>query len=326
MGRFQRSMRLFSASLTVLKQEKSMLWIPVLSFLSALALIGALLYPSYLYIKALSGSFAQKAQTTSGQVDLTNEQYITLFALIFAFYFALFFVVFFFNSVIIACSHHLLNGEKADIKDGFKLAFKRIFLILQWAFVCASIGVILKMIEERLGFIGQLIIRLLGLGWAVVSFMTLPVMIVEGIGPKDALKKSVKILKKTWGESLLGFGGMSLIFSLFSIPLIFVAFYGISLIGSPESASMGGFIILLAVIGMALIVALQSTLSTIYKTALYEYANKGQTVGGFNKEVIEGAIDYRKKRFFSRGKTQEEEEAKPMRDEFIIDHKNKRDD
>ena len=83
--------------------------------------------------------------------------------------------------------------------------------ILPWAIISATVSMILRAIEERAGFVGQIVAAIAGMAWAVVTFLVLPIIVIEGVGVRDAIKKSGNLFKRTWGENLAAQIGFSLI-------------------------------------------------------------------------------------------------------------------
>jgi hypothetical protein len=289
MGRISRAILLFKASWSVLQQEKLLIVIPIFSFVASVLLIASFALPTYQYLNEVSPGFL----TDENQdLVLTNSQSLILCATLFGWYVLNFFIVFFFNAVILACAQKLLMGEKTSLGYGFKTALSHVWLIFQWAIISATIGVILKMIEERLGFIGEIIISFIGMAFALVSFMVLPMLIIEGKSPIAALKDSAAILKKTWGESLAGFGGIGILFFFIHLPFLLLLGYGFVTISNSEM-QVGMAMIVIALIGLSIFSLLQTTLSTIYKAAIFQYATTGQTTVKFNDELFGSALKIR---------------------------------
>src|SRR5436853_7894874 len=101
-----------------------------------------------------------------------------------------------------------MDGGALNVKDGFRGAFRNLGSILAWSFVAATVGMILRVIERRAGFIGRIVTGLLGVAWTMLTYFVVPVMIFEGAGVGRAIKRSGELFKKTWGEAVVGSGGM----------------------------------------------------------------------------------------------------------------------
>ena len=63
---------------------------------------------------------------------------------------------------------------------------------------------VLRAVQERMGFIGKIVVGIIGMAWNVATFLAVPVLVAEDVSPVDAVKRSMSLLKKTWGEQLMG--------------------------------------------------------------------------------------------------------------------------
>ncbi len=204
----------------------------------------------------------------------------------FCYYIVSYFIVIFFNAGLIYCANENLHGRPAKFADGFRVASSRLGAILVWAVISATVGTVLKMISENFGVIGSLVIRLMGAAWTVVTFFTVPMMVIEKVGPVDALKGSWDTIKKTWGETVVGNAGISLAMTLlFLIPIPFfiaLCFTGSIYIIASAAALTVLYYIVLGTVGAAM--------SGIYQTALFSYARTGQAPTMFTAEYIQTAF------------------------------------
>jgi hypothetical protein len=175
-----------------------------------------------------------------------------------------------------------MEGGDPTVGDGFRAAFSRIALIAGWALVSATVGVVLRIIEDRSKWVGRIVAGLLGIAWGVVSFLVVPILVVEKKRPITAVKESAALLKKTWGEQIIGNFSFGLVFFLLSIPAFVVIFLGI-LTGSPAAiiACVG-----LGVLYIVLLALIQSALQAIFQAAVYLYARDGQTPPGFDSRLL----------------------------------------
>ena len=197
-----------------------------------------------------------------------------------------YFVVIFFNAGIIACATLRMSGGNPTIGDGFRAAAARLPAIAGWAVLSATVGLILRLIEDRSKWVGRIVAGLLGAAWTVVSFLVVPILVVENKSPITALQESTALVKKTWGEQVAGNFGFGLIFLLLALPAFAVIVLSIF---SGNIAIMGGCIVLAVVylIGLGLV---QSALQSIFQAAVFLYARDGQVPEGFEAEVLGTAM------------------------------------
>ena len=191
------------------------------------------------------------------------------------FYFCNYFVITFSNVAIIACASIRLQGGDPTVADGFRAAFSRIHVIFGWALVSATVGLILRIIEDRSEWVGRIVAGLLGMAWTAVSFLVIPVMVVENKSPLACLKESIRLLRKTWGEQLISNFSFGLVFFLLAIPAILVGAVGIFTL-TTGSTLIGAICIALAIAYAIALSLVQSTLSCIFQTSLFFYARDEQ--------------------------------------------------
>ncbi|MGB8308437.1 MAG: DUF6159 family protein [Methanoregula sp.] len=205
---------------------------------------------------------------------------------VFLFYLVSYFVVIFFNVGLISCVYAKLNGKSMTIREGLSATSRHLPAILVWAVVAATVGLILRMIEDRSGFLGQIAASIIGGVWSLITLFVVPVLAFEDKGVFDAMKESLELFKKTWGESVVGTLSISLIFAV-------VGFVGLILvIGTLFIGDTTLFYIALAlfIVLIAVLAILASAMQGIFTVALYMYAKTGSAPGILPPGVIEGAF------------------------------------
>ena len=155
-----------------------------------------------------------------------------------------------------------------------------------WALVSATVGLLLRIIEERSQKVGRFVAGLLGMAWTLVSFLVIPILVVEKKGPLQALSESTQLLKKTWGEQLAGNFSFGLLFFLLGIPAFALVFLGFL----SGSAAIIFLCAGLAAVYLILLALVQSALQAIFQAAMYLYARNGQVPEGFQEEFLSGAM------------------------------------
>ncbi len=194
------------------------------------------------------------------------------------------FIVQFFNAALVSSALVRLNGGNPTLKTGFRQAWRRVGLIAQWSLIAATIGILLNAFRKRAGAFGSLFGGILEIGWNLISFFVVPVLIVEGISPLDALHRSKNMLKKTWGEQLSGSFGFGVLTFVLALPA------GVLLIlAAPLFSSSVIPLVILMTYCMALVLFM-TTMSGIYQAALYLYAREGKITGYFEESDIRDAF------------------------------------
>jgi hypothetical protein len=182
-----------------------------------------------------------------------------------------------------------LEGGDPTVGDGLRIAKSKAGVILGYAAIAATVGIILKAVEERAGFLGRIVIGLVGAAWTVATFMVVPVLVAQDVGPLEAVKESVNLLKKTWGENIIGTGGIGIVFGLLIVATVIVGVVATIAAAalSPYLAVTMAVITVLAVIFLGVI---QAALGGIYAAALYRYAIDGQAPAGFGGSALQLAF------------------------------------
>ncbi|AHX14861.1 hypothetical protein CH75_17885 [Dyella jiangningensis] len=283
-GKFSRSWELMKASAAVLRSDKSLLVFPLASGLCCLLVAASFLIPMIL---AFAG--AEGAGEVHGRA-LSMGGYVVLFL----FYLVQYFVIIFFNTALAGAALMRLRGEPTSFAAGFAIARGRIVNIFGYALIAATVGLVLRALQERLGLIGRLVAGFLGLAWTVATFLVVPVLASQDVGPTDAIKHSVDLLKRTWGENIIGNAGLGVVFGLLMFLAILVS-AGI-IVGALAMQSIAAIIaaVVIVAVGITLLGLIQASLQGIYAAALYRYAEEGQVGYGFDQAMLEQAFKPKK--------------------------------
>lgn len=275
MEKFERSWRILKASWDILRQDREILLFPVFSGLALFLILLSFAVP----VLALGGvDTVHRIARHNGAVG--NG------IVLFAFYFINYFVILFFNTAIVACATIRMRGGNPTVGDGLHAASTRLFEIAGWALVSASVGMLLRMIEERSKLVGRIATALLGMAWGITSTLVIPILVNERKGPMEAFGESARLLKKTWGEELIGGFSFGLVFFVLSLPAVALVYGGVAIgSGVPALAFFA-----LAVFYLVSLAVVQAALQGIFQAALYQYARKGETPRGFERDVLNEAI------------------------------------
>jgi hypothetical protein len=284
MNAFTRSWKITQLTFRVINQDRELILFALLSFLFSTLFAIAMIVPSVVPTIMAEGI---------SQDSLQIFQYIIIFLT----YFGLAFIATFFNVCVVYTTKIRFEGGNATFGESMRFAFTKLGLIFQWSLLSATVGLLLKILDNlasRLGKGGQIIasilIGLLGMAWSVISIFVVPVLVYEGLGPIDAVKKSTQVIKKTWGESLIRHFGLGLIQFLVFVIIIALSF-GLTYVLANTFDVIGLVIgIGVGILLMLLTGLIFSVANTIFNTALYVYANKSLVAEGFDEETVKGAF------------------------------------
>lgn len=277
MGKFARSWALAKASMAVLRSDKELLAFPLLSALCAILVAATFLLPLFGF-------------DMLDRLDRSQGVPAGFYILGFAFYLVQYFVVFFFTTALVGAAMVRLDGGDPTIGTGLRIAAGKWTTILGYAAIAATVGMILRGIEQRAGIVGKFVAGFIGVAWTLATFLTVPVLVAQDVGPVDAVKESATLLKRTWGEGLIGNGGIGLVGGLAAVAVMIV---GLALTGFLAKAGLAAAAVavivlsVLAVVGIGLV---QSALGGIYSAALYRYAVNGDAPAGFDGVLLRNAF------------------------------------
>ena len=206
MGSVSRGFRLARASWWVVKADRELLWLPVISFACSLVVMAVF------GLGMLGIGLPEQGGSVSPGI----------YALGFCMYVALSFVTIYFNAAVIGTAMKRLQGEDAKIADGLALARQHIGKIFVWALITATIGMILRQIQENAGILGRIVIGLVGIAWSVLTYFVVPVLLYEPVGVGQSIKRSAQIFRERWGEQFIGNATIGLAVVIIGIPVVLV--------------------------------------------------------------------------------------------------------
>ncbi len=280
--RIANGWQLTQQSWRVLMLDKKLLLFPLISGVACLFVMASFAIP-------LWASGYPAVMMDEGVDGIGQTQQIVGYVVLFAYYFVNYFVIVFFNSGLIACAVIRFKGGNPTVADGFSAALARLPQIAGWALVAATVGVILKMIESRSERVGQIVASLLGMAWSAVTYFVVPVIVVEKTGPIDAAKRSLQVLKKTWGEALVANFGIGIIVFLATLVAFIPLVFGVVAIAM-GAVWLGIIGVVVGVVALLLVSLIGSALNTIIIGALYLYAAEGTAPRQFNDDLLRHAF------------------------------------
>jgi hypothetical protein len=260
MGRLANTWKLAKVSWRVLQKDRELMLLPVLSVISWLVVAAVFVVPMFIL------------SDTGTEESVSPAVYVLGFLAAMA----LSIVTVFFTGALVAGAHERLSGGDPTVSSSMRRAMSRISGLVPWAILTATVGMILRALRERAGFLGNIISAIGGIAWEVASFLTIPAIMIDDLGAIDSLKKSGSLLRETWGENLAARVGFGLLGMVAVIPAVIV----VALAGSVGGPLLIAGVII-AVIYLAVVFSTITAMSAIFQTALYLYATSGQVPADF---------------------------------------------
>lgn len=278
MGRIKRGWRLAGVSWTTLRSDRSLAAFPILGGLAALFWMLAFGLPAVLLFT--------ESLPVPGVILAALAIYFSTFAGVF------------FNVALAAAAAQVLDGEDATVASGLAVARHRVGAVAGWAGILASVNIVIQALQSRAGPLVDILLGAVAVAWALVTFLVIPVIALENLGPIAALKRSASIFRQRWGEQVAGqFTIGFLVFAMAAIPAAILVGIGF-LTGS--TAVLVVLIALAAVIVVTgMIIA--AALTQIFAVALYRYAIGEGSTGAFAAADLAGVVAPRRRRWGATG-------------------------
>ena len=260
---------LMKMSWRVLMMDRELILFPIMSGVALLVLVVVML--------GVGGATGTLDRVSEGSSESLGAADAILGA---AFVFVSSAIVIFFNAALIAAALERLRGGDPNIASGLRAASARLPQILAWALITVIVSMILQALRERGGIAGSIASMIGGVAWSLATFFVIPVLVTEGVGPIEAIKRSAGLLRQTWGNQVtanFGFMIVGLLAVLVAIVPAALLFFVHPLLGIAVGVPL-----------VAVAIGTVQALEGIFKAALYDYAS-GDDPHGFDRDTLAGA-------------------------------------
>lgn len=270
--RIQQGWRIGFESLSVLKAHRNLLLFPILSTISLMLVLAT-------FATTFFGLTGYELEAIPAYFEFENEE--TIFIALFVYYLINYFVIVFFNVGLVHCIKMAFDGEFPTVGDGLKYSVSRIRNIFTWAVLAATVGVILKVIEDRMGWLGSIVAGMIGIVWSLATFFVVPIIANEDVSPIEAMKRSGRLMKEKWGEAV----GANFSFFIFylvgysAVIAFIVAFVTIEPV----------VVLLISAIALILLHTAVAAAKMVFITAAYNHVNNLPT-GNYDDTVLDQAF------------------------------------
>jgi hypothetical protein len=257
-------------SFAVLKANRQLIIFPILSAIAMLLAISS-------FVIAMFASAGWDAELLKEQSAVAN------YTILFLYYLVNYFIVVFFNTALVHCTHLYFNGEEPTVSKGLRFALTRIGTIFSWAIFAATVGTILRAIQDKVGTLGKIITGFIGIVWSVATFFVVPIIAYENLGPIAAFKRSTSLMKEKWGESIgasFSFG----IIQFLALLLLAVPSFVLGWLVHPIAGAA------LFALGLFCVIVLFSAAKVIFVSAVYHDIN-GDPVKVFNQHFADNLFE-----------------------------------
>jgi hypothetical protein len=265
---------LMKMSWSVLMKDRELILFPIMSAIGVLIVIGL-----FFGIAASTGSL-DRLDTATGAQSSEDAQPIDI-VLAVALYASTTFVVIFFNAALVAAALERLRGGDPNVQSGLRAAAAHLPAIIVWALISATVGLILQLLRDKMdNFIGQIVLSLIGGIWAYMTFFVVPVLVAEGTGPIEGIKRSAGLFQRTWGRQVTSSFGFMFVYIIAVVVAVLPALL-LFTVAPIAGIAVGALTIPLAI-------GTVQAMEGIFKAALYEFA-LGESPLEFDRGTLSGA-------------------------------------
>ncbi len=270
MGRMERGWTLTKLSWKVIRQQPAALALPLVAAVAEGAIAAG-------YVFGVTGTH-ELAHQNAGR-------YVALYPLLVI----LTLVGTFANAIIVAIADARLRGTPISVRQALSDTLGRLPLLLGWALLAATVGLVLRILEERLPLAGRIAAAIAGVAWSLATMLAIPVLVCEGVGPVTAVRRSGQLFRARWGEQLTGQALIGLPIVLACLPVIVLG----GVIAAAGAPVIGVVLIALAI---GAIIAFSGAVGGVFNTALYRFAVDGTPPAGFYEGDLAHAFRQRRNR------------------------------
>jgi hypothetical protein len=302
MNKFQRSWALMKSSLSVIGRNKELLVFPIVVFSCTVAIALFFLAPPLLRPTGHPYTSGEHWQAIGHSLFKTtgNDSHVVFTPAAVAYMTLLYFVSMFIATFCNVAFYHeimaALSGQPISIVRGLKFASTRLSSIFIWTLFAGLVGLLIKTIEERMEIVGQIIGRIVGIAWSVAAVFAVPVIVRQEstMNPLAILRSSAGALKRTWGEALIGYAGLSFANGIIAVMTAVVTIGSIMLSGVLHTYLFALMIIPTWFLLLFAWAYLTSVAGHVYRGALYLYASEGIVPAPYDQDMLNMAWKFNK--------------------------------
>jgi Family of unknown function (DUF6159) len=252
MGRIGRSFQLAGESYRVLMQDKELMLLPLASG----AIIAVVVAAAGLGF-AVGLGLEPERLAAGGRGAVAYVPIFLTYVLVYA-------ISIFFQAAVVAGATERLRGGDPTVRSALSAAGRRIGPIMLWAVVAGTAGMLIRLLQERVPFVGKIVAGIGGAAWSLATFFVVPILVLEERSIPESFSRSVRVFKQTWGETVVGGANLGVAAACAWATLVAIVGLLSYVVG------LAALVVLFA--GAVVLTVLFSALQGIYQAALFRYA------------------------------------------------------
>ena len=283
--RLMLSSRILTTSMRILWRNPQFLLFPTLS---AIALVVILSAVAFLLLAVAGFDLGRYANLSAGEKTVG----------FFCFYLLCYLVAFFANTGLVGAVMLHLDGGAPTVRYSYEIARSRSGKLVLYALIMATVGTVFRLIGQWLGIAGRvanpilrrvLVFTFVGLAWNLVTYLVVPILVVEDVGPGTALRRGTDLIKRTWGEQVVAYISTGLFFGIFFVlwtaavsPLISWA------LGTYNELIITSAIFLYIMVALTVFL-IKLAIDSLFCAIVYRYVTNADA-GDFGEEILQSAF------------------------------------
>jgi hypothetical protein len=270
MGRIRTGFKLLTQSWSVIKKDPELIAVMALGFIAQVAIFMLLFFLAFSRAPHLA--------------DFRFPRFLWLYPIMFASGL----VGSLSGATVIAAAMERLQGRDPSLHRAFGFALKQFPKLVRWSLVALTVGLVFYLIAEKLKLGGRILALLGGVSWAAATTLIFPVLLYEDRAVLDSVGRSASLIKKRWGEGVVGYGSVAVALAIVTVPIMIAG-------GVLAAFSLAAGITLMVAAYVGLIV-LGGTIGQVFTAALYRFAADGVVTAPFGREQLESQYQNRAER------------------------------
>jgi hypothetical protein len=203
----------------------------------------------------------------------------------------------YFNVAFYALAAATIDGRPMTTGEALRHARSRVLAVALWSLVATAVGIVLRALEQLPagGLAGRIAGWIGSIAWSLASFFVVPVLALEDVGVRGALRRSVSTIRSHWGESVtgatvIGAAGGFVFFAVFGIGALGV--------GLGRSGFEPGYALTaVAAVALAALIVVQAAVGQVFRLAVFRHASGEGRTGPFAAADLDAAFKPRRRRF-----------------------------
>ena len=223
----------------------------------------------------------ETTNTITGETQLSSGGLVIGFVGFLVGYYLLVLINQIFAGGVVHGAYTRMTGGDPTVMSSIQAAVSKTAQLVPWAVATGTVGLILDALRDR-GFVGKIIAGIISFAWKTATFLVLPILVIEGLGPKAAYNRSKELMAGTWGQSANATFGFIAIGFIASLPGIALGWLAAS------SGNIGLWVLTFLWVAATSVVI--TTLNSVMRAALYLFVINRQVPADFQGADLAAAF------------------------------------